>query len=294
MNVKSRDWCFTLNNYSDSEIEKIEELQVITKYLIYGKEVGKSGTPHLQGYIYFDNARTFSKIKKLLPERSHIEKTQGTPLQASDYCKKDNLYVEFGELPKQGKRSDLEQVRTMIQEGKGMRDIVQVAHSYQSVKMAECILKYCEKVRTWQTNIIWYYGPTGTGKTYTAWKKFGYDNTYLKAGATGKWFDGYDAHENVIIDDIRHDMFDKFTTYLGLFDNYPFTIETKGGTRQFLAKNIIITCPFHPIYVFKKWGEEEDLDQIIRRISSIVYFPKEDEKPPNYVQQFLDKFKIKA
>lgn len=64
-----------------------------------GKEVGESGTPHFQGFICFQDAKTFSAIKKLLPDGCHIEARKGTFQQAADYCKKDGDYFEAGTLP---------------------------------------------------------------------------------------------------------------------------------------------------------------------------------------------------
>jgi hypothetical protein len=50
---QTKHWCFTLNNYTENEMEQMEQMvpQFCEKWVI-GKEVGeKCGTPHLQGYI---------------------------------------------------------------------------------------------------------------------------------------------------------------------------------------------------------------------------------------------------
>ena len=47
-------WCFTLNNYTADEVEAIERKssdRELCTYIVYGKEVGESNTPHLQGYL---------------------------------------------------------------------------------------------------------------------------------------------------------------------------------------------------------------------------------------------------
>lgn len=46
----AKDWCFTLNNYSDEEYEallaKYEDQASQIRYIVIGKEVGANGTPH--------------------------------------------------------------------------------------------------------------------------------------------------------------------------------------------------------------------------------------------------------
>ena len=49
-----------------------------------------SGQPfryHVQAVIFFKNARTFSAVKSIFPG-AHLEKVNGPPLVASNYCKK--------------------------------------------------------------------------------------------------------------------------------------------------------------------------------------------------------------
>lgn len=265
---KARGYCFTLNNYTEDDYNSI--ICIASVYLIVGKEVGESGTPHLQGFIYFENPRAFSAVKKMIP-KAHIEPMKGTAMQASEYCKKDKDFFEKGEMPRQGTRTDLDEIRKVLQETNKMSEVVKVATSYQSVKMAEQILKYHEKPRNWKPKVLWFYGPTGSGKSKLAYEMLGEDcYTCL---TTGRWFDGYDAHENVLIDDFRKD-FMKFHDFLRLLDRYAYRVETKGGTRQFLAKNIVITSAYSPDVIY---DTREDVQQLLRRIDQIKYidYPKD-------------------
>lgn len=262
--TRSRSWCFTLNNYTDDDVSLLNQVQC--QYIVYGYEIGESGTPHLQGFIYFAEAKTLSTLKKKVHSTAHFESARGTPQQASDYCKKDGEFIERGELPlAQGKRTDLDTIKDVVLNTGKMRDVVLHATSYQSIKMAEQILKYHERKREWKPEVKWYYGPTGTGKTQTATEEMPDCYTTL---STGKWWDGYDAHENILIDDMRKD-FMKFHEILRLLDRYSFTVETKGGTRQILAKRIIITSCYHPQELFET---REDINQLIRRIDEIKKF----------------------
>ena len=72
---RSRNYCFTLNNYSDDELRSVRELSC--RYLVVGFEVGEMGTPHLQGFICFENAKSFAAVKALIPG-AHIEVAKGS------------------------------------------------------------------------------------------------------------------------------------------------------------------------------------------------------------------------
>ena len=61
---------FTINNPTDDDLSAIDRLKEKVVYLIVGKEVGKCGTPHYQGYMYFKNPRSLTSLKKSLPRLS--------------------------------------------------------------------------------------------------------------------------------------------------------------------------------------------------------------------------------
>lgn len=107
----AKHWVFTLNNYVDEEVRALSELHGngFVDYLIFGKETGDNGTPHLQGYVSFSQRHTLAQAKHRIGARAHLEQKRGTPEQASNYCKKDGDFTEFGSLPAgSGKRTDWE------------------------------------------------------------------------------------------------------------------------------------------------------------------------------------------
>lgn len=258
----SKYWCFTINNWTEEEKEKISGLTSAT-YCVMGLEEGKEGTKHIQGYIEFSMKKKMPTVKKLMP-RAHLELRRGSAEQASQYCKKDGKFVELGEISKdeRGKRTDLQVVKETILSGKGMKEIVEVTSSYQAIKYAETLLKYVETKRTWKPRVMWFYGPTGCGKTRRAMEES--KDPYV-SGKNLKWWEGYDAHADVIIDDFRKD-FCTFHELLRILDRYEYRIEVKGGSRQLLAKNIWITSCFPPDKVY---DTREDIGQLLRRIDLI-------------------------
>lgn len=63
---RSRAFCFTFNNYTDSDLTQlIETFNESTEKYIFQEEMGKEGTPHLQGVVKFKNQRSFDALKKI-------------------------------------------------------------------------------------------------------------------------------------------------------------------------------------------------------------------------------------
>jgi len=272
---RSRGWCFTINNYTDADTVMVRSLVHDSIYIIAGRETGENGTPHIQGYVYFANPRALTSVKKKLP-RAHLEAQKGTNAQASEYCKKDgDILLEHGSPPSQGERTDIQEVKELVKAGKGMRDVVESTDSFQAVRMAEKYLTYKERKRTWKTIVYWAYGPTGVGKTtkvatgLLGATDMADDNLYVCAGDS-KWWDGYDAHPLVIIDDMRKD-FAKFHDMLRLLDCTPWRVEFKGGSRQLQATHMVITAPKSP---WEMYDTREDIKQLIRRLDRVVYIPE--------------------
>lgn len=116
-----KNWCFTLNNPTDVDNAHIADLintaDGLVSYLVVGREVGNSGTPHLQGYVQFSRRVSLARCKRLISDRAHFEVSRGTPLEASNYCKKDGDFNEYGQLGgSQGKRTDWEKLKDFVLE----------------------------------------------------------------------------------------------------------------------------------------------------------------------------------
>ena len=63
--MTSRNWCFTLNNFTPEEAEEIKNSKEWIKLIVYQVEEGETGTPHLQGYIETTGAVRISKMNFL-------------------------------------------------------------------------------------------------------------------------------------------------------------------------------------------------------------------------------------
>jgi len=81
--IKSRAWCFTLNNFMESETIKLQD----DKYqYLFQEEIGENGTPHLQGVIRFKEPVRFTAVKKI-NGRAHWEKCKNW-IASLKYCSK--------------------------------------------------------------------------------------------------------------------------------------------------------------------------------------------------------------
>jgi len=260
-----RNWCFTVNNYTEDDITLVNALP--SKYVVYGYETAETGTPHLQGYAEFPAKHSLRAMKKMLP-RAHFEPRKGTSVQAATYCKKTGNFHEHGTISAQGARNDIKHVVDAISEGKSFEDILDTSTSYQALQIAKVAFPYKEPKRDWVPDVYWFWGPPGCGKTHAAFHMFPDLRVHKQAGST-KWWQGYDAHPVVIIDDLRRHHID-FVRLLELLDRYPTTVENKGGSRQFVARHIFITSPEPPDFMWHDF--HENIEQLLRRITQIREF----------------------
>ena len=129
---KSKHWCFTLNNYTQANVDRLLALRNSVAYLIFGRETGVSGTPHLQGFVSFRSKKTLQQVISTLGQ-CHCSIARYIT-QSIEYCKKDGQFEEIGEPPQekqQGRRSDLEDFKVAVKEG--MTDMRQIREQFSNV-----------------------------------------------------------------------------------------------------------------------------------------------------------------
>jgi len=267
-----RNVCFTVNNPTPADrVGLISCYPDIFSYMVFGEEVGQNGTPHLQGYAELVGQKSLNQIKRISGlERAHIEKRHGSAKQAADYCKKDGNFQEFGTISNQGARTDICEVKQAAKIG-GMR-LVSAGFKYNDIRLAEKYLVYHEPGRdpAETVRVRWYWGAPGVGKSLRALteaEEVDPKDVYHKKDGN-KWWDGYDGHKCVIIDDFR-DSWWPLTYMLGLIDRYPFKVECKGGSRQMRATEMWVTSVQHPETMYSH-ANGEPIRQLIRRVMTIA------------------------
>lgn len=252
---RSRNWCYTLNNYTPEEYDSLQSLSCT--YHVLGKEVGEQGTPHIQGAIRFSTLKSLKQLKELIP-RAHLEPSRDFDASVA-YCKKDGDFEEIG-LYKNG-RPTKEETRKRLRHApleelveSGELSIFQVS----LVKKARLILDQESEPYTHPgTRGIWIYGPPGTGKSHYA--RENYPGAFIKS--QNKWFDGYTGQDAIILDDLD-------TAVLGHYlkiwaDKYACSGEVKGGTVNLLHRTLIVTSNYSIQELFRE--DQVMADAIARR-----------------------------
>lgn len=82
----AKHWCFTWNNYRESDLDPISlYFRASAVKYVYQEERGESGTPHLQGYVEFRTKKRMVTLKRALGQSPHWERCR-SPKHSIDYC----------------------------------------------------------------------------------------------------------------------------------------------------------------------------------------------------------------
>lgn len=264
--TKSRDRAFALviNNYIDSDISQLRAVK--TKYTVFGKEKGDSGTPHLQCYLYFANARSFASITKAHP-RAHVEVAKGNPEQNRNYCIKGEqtkaewdshqehgenwgrnaVVEEYGELPlTQRQKGDLEKKRYQRTWDLAKQGLIEEIDPDIRVRLYSTIKRirsdHLPLPASQSTlDFHWFVGDSGTGKSRAART----ENPVHLLKKRNKWWDGYTNQPCVIIEEWHPEVCLELQQMLKEWcDHHPFCAEIKGGTMMIRPPKVIVTSNY--------------------------------------------------
>jgi len=286
---RSRSWVFTINNWLPNEeplllSEEWKQSKGGYEYLIIGKEnTGEdgqpAGTPHLQGYVCWVNKRRLTDLKKVNGRACWLVARAQKPFQASDYCKKQNKWEEWGTLPQTGNElggqasaGNWERIHELAKANDYdgfMREFPQ--QSFLNLNKFERLVEFYKPKPTDLERIenFWFIGGPGSGKSRTARQLYGH-NMYVKPTAS-KWWPGYDGQETVLIDDLGKGMEYVLEWMKNWCDWYPFNGEKKSGhTGLIRPKRFVITSN----YRIEEITNDEMLREAVNRRFTLVHFGK--------------------
>jgi len=133
-NETSRNWVFTLNNYTDEDIKRLANPYEQVKYIAYGKEIAPTtNTPHLKGYMCLLEPQQMSFFKRQLP-RSHVQLMQGRLQDNDAYVEKEGDLTTWGQKPDQGLCTDIVgQLRPVTSEYRSLCSSIHLTDTPESV-----------------------------------------------------------------------------------------------------------------------------------------------------------------
>jgi len=257
-----RSWCLT---YWGDEAPDLS----YAKYWCRQQEIAPStGKKHWQCYVYTENQRTVTAMRKKY-KGHNVVPAFGTPDQNKAYCSKSETSVpgtfeEYGELPKQGKRNDLQEVKELQDSGVSVMDI---AKSHYNISARHH--RFFEKYESYQlqfkhqgfkkVEVLVLIGKPGVGKTRWAYEQD--PHLYAISENDCKWFDGYTGQKTVLLDDYYGEC--PYAKFLKLTDGYSQRLPIKGGFTWKCWDRMIITSNHHP----DKWYL--DVEALMRRIKVV-------------------------
>lgn len=282
---RSKNWCFTLQcELKEAKLDwKEGEYHLV--YCVWQIErAPTTGKTHIQGYIHLDLVEALSYMKRHYSNEAHWEICKGSPKQNIAYCTKNESRIngpftigDESKISSQGQRNDLKAMVEAKIMGASNTDLVDqfgdkfCLHWKSIGQLAESIISEninqseCKKIK-----IIYMYGPSRSGKSYTSRKIF--PGSYIKNPDT-IWWDNYNNEKSVIFDDLRSIDPKLIATWLRWLDNYYLQEQVKGGhkilsyttaiiTSNWLPEKVCADLAFlkriHEIWTFKERKNDED------------------------------------
>lgn len=272
---QARAWCFTLNETFDfilgeRDLEFYENLisGVDIRYAVWQLEQGTC--VHIQGYISFSKKKRMSSIKSeyfVGMEHVHLEIARGSEEDNFIYCTKQDETFLCGPWQK-GTRSyqnSLSRLKEAVDEGIKKKQLWSEYFNLM-IRHDRAIDRYIlsqSDPRNWKTELHVIYGAAGSGKSKTAAEEAG-PRAYWKP--TGEWFDGYEGHENVVIDDFKGEI--ARNEFWKITDRYPHNAKVKFGHVNWAPRKIWVTSLYSPAQWWKEMTQEDEI-ATYRRITTI-------------------------
>lgn len=155
-------------------------------------------------------------------------RVDGTQFELGKRALKRNAKQDWDQIWESAKRGDLANIPSDVRI-RYYGTIRRIAADYST---APAIVR--------KTFVFW--GPTGTGKSRTAWDRAGLE-AYCKDPRT-KWWCGYQGQSTVVIDEFRGTI--DISHLLRWLDRYPVLVEIKGSSVPLMADTFYITSNLHP------------------------------------------------
>ncbi len=281
--ARARTWCFTSYRFNRT-VAFIFNEEATVKYILVGNEKATTTErKHWQGHVTFTSGKTMKAAQRVLGLGTpHMEICQCVP-KSIIYCKKEGDWVEYGAAPKQGKRSDFDNMKELIDNGcnKGGISEIELWESnfglmgrYHKAMRRYKFLKETKLARVYRkVQVDVYYGTTGAGKTRKAMGECEYS---VHCSGKGKWWDTYEFNMKTVLADEFSNGWPIERT-LALMGGNPLILETKGGHTWAGWTRLIITSNLSP-WEWHCSAKPKQRAAMFRRVTNWINFDEEEEE----------------
>lgn len=242
-----------------------------------------TGRPHLQGYVVFTRQLLRKRAQQAVGDPvCYLEVRRGSALEAATYSKKDGIFVETGEMSAPGRRTDLDAVVDLVNEGTNIADIahekpetiIRFATGIEKLVMYRDI-RLARDVIMRDVQVLVFVGAAGSGKTNWCNAQPRDEGFYIVPRAQGDklYWDGYEGQKTILFDDFTHGVcsFDDIKRYL---DCYQVWLPQKFGGCYAQYNTVYITSTEWPCNWYNCVNFRRDPVQLYRRITALY----KDEK----------------
>ena len=310
----SRSWmvvanvkCFENAGLSELEYKNPEKVAEIftAKWEDSGKNrtagvavcISATGCYHMHMALY-GNTTTLKHVSELL-FGAHVEPQLGKKEQLLNYLKKEGKYAEKGETvlyatglenirDGQGKRSDLDDITALLDEGATPEEIFRREfryRRYEKMIRADYLQRKKDACPVVKENMIveYHVGESGSGKSFTyqkLCKEHGLDKIYLisdsevvNGGIDNYFLEG--APPILFIDEVKG--YTNYGTLLRIMDSYSrHQLHCRYANAYCIWQKVVMTSIYPPEELFEllvepAYRKRDSFQQFMRRITRIVY-----------------------
>lgn len=274
--------------FTMSDPKDLPQLEEDVGYMVYQEEIStKTSLYHLQGYIEFTKQKSMKQVKEFLQDPSvHLDRRKGTQQDAITYCTKERTRIADGGpyifgTPKEttpGKRNDLVAYKEAIEAGARERELYEEGFIRTSVQHRHLYAKidsFKRPIREKAPEVYLLIGDTGLGKTRYVSDRYLEDPEFwispLSNGTT--WFDGYDHHKIVLLDDFAGAASHiTLSSLLRLLDRLALYIPNKGAHTWWHPEKIYLTSNILPKYWYSWEKRINQYAALGRRFTKVLLF----------------------
>lgn len=271
----ARNWCFTLNSVEDIDgsgeewVRNMVEHGTIRFGVLQLEAAPETGHHHYQGYVQLPRKQRLTWLRRHVLDGAHWEVARGTADENIAYCTKEDSRVDgpwrAGEASHQGVENSFDLAVNAVKTGMPLHEVadcwpgVWVRHSRGLCDLRQRLqLKRDRRAFGPDGPEVWVlYGSSGTGKSRFVAEHW--PDAFWKIPGE-KWWDGYEEHETVVLDDFKVGEL-RLTDLQRLLDWNPLWVEVKGGAVPMLAKRYVITSNYHP----SEWYPKADVHGTVMR-----------------------------